>query len=189
MLAYSSVSQIGYVALGLGLGTPLGLVGALLHILNHACMKAGLFLVGGAIRLRAGTTEVGRFAGLGRSMPWTMAAFTVLALAMIGIPPTAGFFSKWYLVLGGIEAGHWLFVAVIVLSSLLTAVYFVRVIEQVYRGHAEEQDAAPAPRREAPVAMLGPILVLAGLVLVLGLGNAAIVTHLLQPVAAPLGGP
>lgn len=189
MLAYSSVSQIGYVALGLGLGTPLGLVGALLHILNHACMKAGLFLVGGAVRLRTGSTAIGRFAGLGRAMPWTMAAFTVLALAMIGVPPTAGFFSKWYLVLGGIEAGHWIFVAVIVFSSLLTAVYFVRVIEQVYRGPTGEPEEARGSRGETPASLLVPTLVLAGLVLVLGIGNAAIVTTLLQPVAAPLGGP
>jgi multicomponent Na+:H+ antiporter subunit D len=140
MLAYSSVSQIGYIGLGIGLANPLGLIGALLHILNHAFMKACLFLVAGSIRFRTGRWEVSSFAGLGRKMPWTMAAFTVSALSMIGIPPAAGFFSKWYLLLGSVDAGNWIFAATILLSSLLTAVYFFRVLEQVYTHHSKEEN-------------------------------------------------
>lgn len=187
MLAYSSVSQIGYVGVGIGLGTTLGLVGALLHILNHACMKGCLFLVGGSIHRQTGAVEIPRFAGLGRRMPWTMAAFTLSALAMIGIPPTAGFFSKWYLVWGGVEARNWAFVAIIVLSSLLSAIYFFRVIEQVYRSDPRDDEAPQASRGEPPASMLVPTLVLAALIVLLGLGNSVIVTHLLLPVAAPLG--
>ncbi|MGH7830634.1 MAG: monovalent cation/H+ antiporter subunit D family protein [Candidatus Binatia bacterium] len=185
MLAYSSISQISYIGLGIGLANPVGVIGALLHVLNHAFMKACLFLVAGAIRFRTGQCEVGRFTGLGRTMPWTMAAFTLSALSMIGVPPTAGFFSKWYLLLGSIDAGNWLFVAAILLSSLLTAVYFFRVLEQVYAAHARG-NSAPADASDPPPSMLFPILVLAAGVLILGLFNTLIVTRVLDPIVAPL---
>jgi multicomponent Na+:H+ antiporter subunit D len=128
---------------------------------------------------------VGRFTGFGRAMPWTMAAFTLSALSMIGVPPTAGFFSKWYLLLGGIDSGNWLFVAAILLSSLLTAVYFFRVLEQVYAAHARGNNA-PAEASDPPPSMLFPILVLAAGVLILGLFNTLIVTRVLDPIVAPL---
>ncbi|MCS7206753.1 MAG: monovalent cation/H+ antiporter subunit D family protein [Dehalococcoidia bacterium] len=187
MLAYSSVGQVAYVALGLGLGNPMGLVGALLHTLNHAFMKGCLFLVAGGVFYREGVTEVPHYAGLGRTMPWTMAALTVGAVGMIGIPPTAGFFSKWYLVLGALDARNWVFVGVILVSSLLTAVYFFRVLEQVYTA-PRPADMPAAPHSDPPLGMLVPILVLGAGVLVLGLINSLIVTHVLQRVAAPLAG-
>ncbi|MBD3334002.1 MAG: NADH/ubiquinone/plastoquinone (complex I) [Candidatus Eisenbacteria bacterium] len=144
MLAYSSVSQVAYIGLGIGLGNALGLIGALLHILNHALMKACLFLVAGIIRHRRGPIAIPDFTGLGRRMPLTMAAFTVAALSMVGLPPTAGFFSKWYLLLGAVEAHAWVFAGVILVSSLLNAVYFFRVLEQAYL-RAGEPAAAPEP--------------------------------------------
>lgn len=189
MLAYSSVGQLGFVAVGIGMGSALGLVGALLHVLNHAAMKGCLFLVGGAVRLRTGAVEVSRFAGLGRRMPWTMACFTLAALSMIGIPPTAGFFSKWTLALASLEARQWVFFAVIVASSLLTAVYLFRVLESVYL-KAEDPDAEPEAgpplREEPPAALLLPIGVLAAAVLALGLANAVIIRELLMPAVLPL---
>jgi len=189
MLAYSSVGQLGFVAVGIGMGSALGLVGALLHVLNHAAMKGCLFLVGGAVRLRTGAVEVSRFAGLGRRMPWTMACFTLAALSMIGIPPTAGFFSKWTLALASLEARQWVFFAVIVASSLLTAVYLFRVLESVYL-KAEDPDAEPGAgpplREEPPAALLLPIGVLAAAVLALGLANAVIIRELLMPAVLPL---
>ena len=185
MLAYSSVSQIGYIGLGIGLANPLGLIGALLHILNHAFMKACLFLVAGSIRFRTGRWKVSSFAGLGRKMPWTMAAFTVAALSMVGIPPAAGFFSKWYLLLGGIDRGNWFFVATILLSSLLTAVYFFRVLEQVYAVHSREPSTPVIPS-DPPASMLLPTVILGVGVLVLGLLNSVIVSRILEPVAAAL---
>jgi len=187
MLAYSSVSQIGYIGLGIGLANPLGLIGALLHILNHAFMKACLFLVAGSIRFRTGRWEVSSFAGLGRKMPWTMAAFTVAALSMVGIPPAAGFFSKWYLLLGGIDRGNWFFVVTILLSSLLTAVYFFRVLEQVYAGRSEE--SAFKNVSDPPASMLFPTIILGAGVLVLGLLNSIIVSRVLELVVAPLNEP
>jgi multicomponent Na+:H+ antiporter subunit D len=185
MLAYSSVSQVSYIGLGIGLANPLGLIGALLHILNHAFMKGCLFLVAGGIRYRAGIWDIRQFAGLGRYMPWTMAAFSIAALSMVGIPPASGFFSKWYLVLGSIEAGNWVFIGVILVSSLLNAVYFFRVMEKVYMIPAKDE-ALPGRSRELPAGMIAPILVLAAGVLILGIINAVIVTQVLELAVAPL---
>jgi multicomponent Na+:H+ antiporter subunit D len=185
MLAYSTVAQVAYIGLGIGLANPLGLVGALLHILNHAFMKSCLFLVAGGIRHQTGLHAIPQFAGLGRKMPLMMSAFTVAALSMVGIPPTAGFFSKWYLVLGGIEAGNWVFVAVILASSLLTAVYFFRMIEKLFATPATD-DPAVEQAREPSARILGPIMTLAVGIIVLGLINVFIVSYVLQPVVALL---
>ena len=185
MLAYSTVAQVAYIGLGIGLANPLGLIGGLLHILNHAFMKSSLFLIAGGIRYQTGLHEIPQFAGLGRKMPLMMAAFTVAALSMVGIPPTCGFFSKWYLVLGGIDAHNWVFVAVILLSSLLTAVYFFRMIEKLY-AVPSSGDPAVEQATEPSARILVPILILAIGIIVLGLINALIVTQVLQPVVALL---
>jgi len=181
MLAYSSVSQIAYVGLGLGMANPLGLVGALLHVANHAFMKACLFFVAGSLRYRTGLMEISSLVGMGRKMPWTFAAFTVAALSMIGIPPAAGFFSKWYLLLGALEVGNGWFVAAILLSSLLNAAYFFRVLENLYAKPGGKEDESRVA--EAPASMLMPTLLLAVGILVLGLLNSLIVTEILMPVA------
>jgi multicomponent Na+:H+ antiporter subunit D len=194
MLAYSSVAQVGYIALGVGLASPLGFIGAVLHALNHACMKACLFLVAGNLRLRLGHSQVpGLVDNLRVRMPWTAAAFAAAAISMVGLPPLAGFFSKWYLVLGSLEQSNWIFVAALVISSLLNAVYFFRVLERIYlKPQAEPEGAAVATAdaaREAPAAMLVPTLTLAAGLLVLGLANAWIVTTVIQPmIPGRLGG-
>jgi multicomponent Na+:H+ antiporter subunit D len=185
MLAYSTVAQIGYIGLGIGLANPLGLIGGLLHILNHAFMKSCLFLVAGGIRYQTGLHEIPDFAGLGRKMPLMMAGFTIAALSMVGIPPTAGFFSKWYLVLGTIDADNWFFLAVILLSSLLNAVYFFRVIEKVYTLPASESPEAENAREPSPRTLV-PILILAAGILILGLTNVFIVNQVLTPIVGLL---
>ena len=185
MLAYSTVAQVAYIGLGIGLANPLGLIGGLLHILNHAFMKSCLFLVAGGIRYQTGLHEIPQFAGLGRKMPLMMAAFTAAALSMVGIPPTCGFFSKWYLILGSIDANNWVFVAVILASSLLTAVYFFRMIEKLY-AMPSSGDPAVEQATEPSARLLVPILILAAGVIVLGLINAIIVTQVLEPVVALL---
>jgi multicomponent Na+:H+ antiporter subunit D len=192
MLAYSSVGQIGYVGLGLGLANPVGMVGGLLHILNHALMKGCLFLIGGSVRYRTGITRIAEMRGVGRLMPWTMGAFVVAALAMIGIPPTAGFFSKWYLILGTLEAENWWWFGVIILSSLLTAVYFFRTVEMIFR-EPEAGDPAESLLREPgsgdpPPSMLIPILVMGAAILAAGLANVLIVNGLLAGAVAQVGG-
>jgi len=185
MLAYSTVAQVAYIGLGIGMANPLALIGGLLHILNHAFMKSCLFLVAGGIKYQTGFHDIPQFAGLGRKMPLMMAGFTLAALSMVGIPPAAGFFSKWYLVLGAIDARNWIFVAVIIASSLLTAVYFFRIIEKIYTaqpGRAQELEQVKEPSAR----ILVPILILAAGVIILGLINAVIVNNLLNPVVAPL---
>jgi multicomponent Na+:H+ antiporter subunit D len=188
MLAYSSVAQVGYIALGIGLGSRYGMIGAVLHILNHACMKACLFLVSGNLRQVVGHSYIPNIdAAVRKRMPWSMAAFSVAALSMIGLPPTAGFFSKWYLALGTVEAGQWPLLAALLVSTLLNAVYFVRVFEQVYLKPGPEGASGRVAAGEAPPSMLTPTLVFAVLLLVLGVGNAAIVANVLDPMALLAG--
>jgi len=186
MLAYSTVGQVAYIGIGIGLANPLGLIGALLHILNHAFMKSCLFLVAGGIRHHTGLHHIPEFAGLGRRMPLMMAGFTVAALSMVGIPPMCGFFSKWYLVLGSLEAHNYVFAGVIVASSLLTAVYFFRVIEKVFARPEEDRPEIQQAREPGP-SILVPILILAVGMIALGLANAAIVNGILDKIVAPLG--
>jgi multicomponent Na+:H+ antiporter subunit D len=185
MLAYSSVGQVSYIGLGIGLANPLALVGALLQILSHGAGKACLFLIAGGIRRRAGTDRIADFAGISRLMPWTMLALVVAALSMIGLPPTSGFFVKWYLVLGSVEAGNWAFVVVIVVSGLLNAVYFFRVLEQVYLVTPESLRVCRLTGRELPWSMLLPILALAIITLAAGLLSFVLVESVLQPAVPP----
>ncbi|MCD6193036.1 MAG: NADH/ubiquinone/plastoquinone (complex I) [Candidatus Aminicenantes bacterium] len=194
MLAYSSVAQVGYIGLGLGLANSFGFIGALLHIMNHGLMKACLFLVVGNFRLKLGHSRIDRLDdSLRRSMPWSAAAFTLAALAMIGIPPTVGFFSKWYLALGTIASRNWLFLAIILLSSLLNAVYFFRVIERMYfpwRGSSQKRTlSSPAPKNESQEVSLGlllPTLIFALALIVVGFLNVWLVKTILTK-ALPAG--
>jgi multicomponent Na+:H+ antiporter subunit D len=182
MLAYSSVAQVAYIGAGIGLANPFALIGAILHIMNHATMKCCLFLVAGSVELQTGRRDLRSYAGLGRAMPWTFLGFTLAALAMVGIPPTGGFFSKWYLVLGGIHEGQWLLVAIIIASSLLTATYFFRVLERAYT----KDDDAPAERCDPSLAMRIPVLALGAGVVILGLCNSWFVTRIISG-ALPAG--
>lgn len=191
MLAYSSVAQVGYIALGIGLASPLGFIGAVLHVVNHAFMKACLFLVSGNLRLRLGHSLIPKLDhSVSRAMPWTSASFGISAISMIGLPPTAGFFSKWYLALGSIEQSNWIFLAVLLISSLMNAVYFFRILEKMYlkpRSAADRSDDGSVPstglrsRNEAPGSMLVPTLVFAAGVLVLGIMNAWLISYIIQP--------
>ena len=181
MLAYSSVAQIGYIGLGIGLANPLGFIGAVLHVLNHAFMKACLFIVAGNLIAKTGRSDITLFDHTYRKrFPWTMAAFTVAALSMVGLPPLAGFFSKWYLALGTIHSSKWLFLAVILTSSLLNAVYFFRILEKVYmRNPAASQDnEAAVVRDEVRPSMLIPTLTLAVGLILFGILNVLIVSQI-----------
>ena len=179
MLAYSSISQISLIGLGIGMATPLALVGALLHILNHALMKSCLFLAASGINLKNKQTRLSDLEGLGRRMPWTGAAITTAALAMVGIPPTVGFFSKWYLVLAAIENQQWIYVVVILFSSLLTAVYMFRVIELMYTKPQQQTE-----RDEVPWSLRLPQTALAIALLVVGAGTTWLVQHVLMKAVA-----
>lgn len=166
MLAYSSVGQIGYIVLGVAIANEVSMSGSLLHVMNHALMKCSLFFVVGALVYRIGIEDISAFEGMGRKMPFTMAAFTIGALSMIGLPLTVGFVSKWYLVLGALKADLWIIVAVILVSSLLTAVYFWRVVEKIY---FKEPSAGALEIVEAPIGMVAPAFVMALFCLVFGI--------------------
>jgi multicomponent Na+:H+ antiporter subunit D len=186
MLAYSSVAQIGYIGLGIGLASPLGYIGAVLHILNHAVMKGTLFLTSGSMMFSFGTTTISDIdQTMRRAMPYTSAAFAISALSMVGLPPTAGFFSKWYLVLASVDAHNWVAVVVIGLSTLLNAVYFFNILERMYTRRGVGV-MAEANRTETPASMLAPTLVLASAVVALGIFSGWIVDHVIK-LAIPTG--
>ena len=132
LFAYSSVAQIGYMILGLAIGTPLGLTATLLHLFNHALMKAALFLAIGGVFYRVGSAQLSHFAGLGKQMPWTMAAIVAGGLSLIGVPLTVGFVSKWYLILALLDKGWWPVTVLVLISSLLAVIYVWRIVEWVY---------------------------------------------------------
>lgn len=158
MLAYSSVAQVGYMVLGISLVSSAGLTAALLHLFNHALMKGTLFLALGCVAYRLGSVRLGAMAGLGQRMPWTMAAFLVGALSLIGIPLTAGFVSKWYLILAAVERGWWPLVVVVIAGSLLAIIYVWRVVEMAYLRPPPEKLSVT----EAPLSLLLPTWLLAG---------------------------
>ncbi len=172
MLAYSSIGQIGYITLGAAIATETAMTGSLIHILNHALMKGMLFMVVGAVVYKTGIVNIKDMEGLGKRMPWTMAAFTIGAMSMIGFPFTVGFISKWYLATGAIGAGMWYLVPVLLVSSIMTAFYFWRVVESVYfKGRSARIDTLKSPHHsdEAPFGMVVTTLFLAGLCIYFGL--------------------
>ncbi|HJH26297.1 MAG TPA: hypothetical protein C5S37_05860 [Methanophagales archaeon] len=171
MLAYSSVANMGYIMLGVGLctSTSFGLTPALMHVLNHALMKACMFLAAGAFIYKFDLWDIKDFKGLGRKMPYTTLAFILAALAMIGMPPSVGFVTKLYLAIACFKAGQFIFVAVIFFSTLLILFYFWRVIEYMYIRVEEEGETAKEVKvEEIPWSMLIPVLVLGILCFVVG---------------------
>jgi multicomponent Na+:H+ antiporter subunit D len=133
-LAYSTVSQLSYIVLGVALLTPLGIQGGLFHIAGHAFAKITLFFCAGAIYVTAHKKNISELDGLGRQMPWTFAAFGLAALSMIGAPPVGGFVSKWSLLVGAVDAHAYIILAVLIASTLLNAAYFAPIIYRAYFG-------------------------------------------------------
>ncbi len=166
MLALSSVAQIGYITLGIGLNSEAGLTGSIVHLFNHGLMKGALFLLVGGIAYSTGAVTVDRIAGLARRMPLTFAGLVVGGLSMVGVPGTVGFVSKWYLVLAAIERGWWWLAALIVASSILALVYMGRLVEAAY---FRPTPASSAEDHEMPLSMLLPAWVLVGACVYFGL--------------------
>ncbi len=139
MFAYSSIAQIGYILLAIGLASQPGFTAALLHMFNHALIKGTIFMALGIIFFRYASTELSVMSGIGKSMPLTMAAFTIGGLSLIGVPGTAGFVSKWYLVTALLDASLWPLALLILVASVLTLIYVGRVLEVVYFRPAPKQ--------------------------------------------------
>jgi multicomponent Na+:H+ antiporter subunit D len=186
MLTYILLAEVGYMVGGVWLANGLGMTGAVLHIVNDALMTLCLFLAAAAIIYRTGSLDFDHLHGLYRRMPLTMAAFTVGAFSLIGVPPTCGFFSKWYLILGAVQAGHWEFVAALLVSSLINAVLFFRIIEIAYFKPAPETSAAAPPRsEEAPALLLTPLLLTAVALVAIGLGTGPLVENVIRLALPP----
>jgi len=153
LLAYSSVAQVGYVLLGASLGSVLGLTAGIVHMFNHAVAKGALFLAVAGLGARIAQLHLNGIRGAAQHMPWTMAAFVVSGLSLVGVPGTAGFISKWYLILAGLREGMIgvALVAVVLVSSLMTVVYIWRVVEAAYFGAASD---SVEPAGEAPWPLL-----------------------------------
>ncbi len=167
MLAYSSVAQIGYIFLGIGLMTLQGLQAALFHIISHGLMKAALFLSAGAIIYYKGRRNLKKFDGLGYPMPITMMVFSIAALGMVGIPGMSGFMSKIYLSFAVIDANQPIFLAVILASSYLNAVYYLPIIIAAFL--KEDQEGLKEMKVEKlPKVMLGPLVLLGLLIMMIG---------------------
>ena len=131
-LAFSTISQLSYIILGAVLLTPSAMIGGIIHITNHAFSKITLFFCAGSIYVSAHKTEVSQLNGIGKKMPWTMAAFTIATLSMIGVPPASGFITKWYLVIGSLERHSIAVLAVLLASSFLNAAYFVPIVYKAF---------------------------------------------------------
>ena len=164
MLAYSSVSQVGYMLLGIALITEIGVTAGIVHMFNHAIIKAALFLAVGCIYFSTGAIRFDAMAGIGRTMPLTAAAFVIAGLGLIGVPGTAGFISKWYLMQGAAEAGLWWLIVIIVGSSVLAVFYIGRFVEVAYF-----RKPAASATRNPPIEMLLITMALSLAVIVFGI--------------------
>jgi len=153
-LAYSTVSQLSYIVFAAALLTPLTVLGAALHIVAHAFGKITLFFAAGAIYTAAHKTEVSELDGIGRRMPWTMGAFAVASLSMIGLPPAAGFISKWYMLSGAMAAQQWAAVAVFVAGTLLSAGYLLPIVYRAFFVAPAHAGGHHSPHGEAPLTMV-----------------------------------
>jgi multicomponent Na+:H+ antiporter subunit D len=186
-LAYSTVSQLAYVVVGAALATPMALIGSGMHIAMHAAGKITLFFCAGAIYVATHKTEISDMAGIGRVMPVTMAAFFVASLSVIGLPPLGGTWSKWFIALGALDAGHAFVVAVLMISSLLNVAYLLSIVARGY--FLPPPGTKPGARvaiQEAPLACVVPLCVTALLTFVLFF-QAGAIEALLSGMIGPAG--
>lgn len=173
LLAYSTIAQLSYVVMAAAIFKPLAELGASLHIVAHAFGKITLFFAAGAIYVASKKTEIAQLRGIGRRMPWTMAAFTIGALSMIGMPPTAGFVSKWYILAGAFEANNLVAMFTIIGSTVLNAAYFLPILYMVW---FEREKEGGKEHGEAPLLAVIALCITALLTLGFFLFNAPVIT-------------
>jgi len=191
MLSYVLIAEMGYIVGGIGVASAIALQGVIFHILNDALMVASLFMVAGQVRHQTGGNGINDFRGFFRTMPMTAFTFTVGALAVIGVPPACGFFSKWYLLLGGIQANHWVFVAALLICTLINVALFFRIFDKgLYSrspgNHLKDNTAVPKQDSgKVPLSMLIPASVLAVLILLVGVFNQVIMDTVIRFAVPP----
>jgi NADH-quinone oxidoreductase subunit L len=178
LLSYHAISQVGYMILGIGTAVPIGIVGGLFHMINHAMYKSGLFLTGGAIERQVGTTDLKKLGGLGSKMPITFGVFIVAAASISGVPPFNGFFSKELIYDGALERGL-IFYIIAVAGSFFTAASFLKLGHSVYIGKIKDEYRSV---KEAPVTMLVPMIVIALICILFGVYNPLPLNNLIQPI-------
>ena len=183
MLAYSSISQVGYVVLGIGIGTPLGIAGGLFHLFNHALAKGLLFLTSGSIQQSTGTRDLDEMGGLAKRMPWTAATNLVGSLSIAGVPPLNGFWSKLIIIIALVQAGHPVFAVIAVLATVLTLWYYLIIQRKAFFGTLNARWAAV---REAPFWMTAATVVLATLCVAIGVFFSFALKSWVQPAAGVL---
>jgi NADH-quinone oxidoreductase subunit L len=185
LLSYHAISQVGYMILGIGTALPVGIVGGLFHMINHAMYKSCLFLTGGSVEKQAGTTDLRKLGGIGARMPITFITFIIAAAAISGVPPLNGFFSKELIYDGALER-HWIFYACALLGSFLTAASFLKLGHSAFLGKLSDENRKV---KEAPLVMLVPMGVIACCCILFGVYNYLPLNHLIQPIlGSRLGG-
>ena len=185
LFAYSSVGQIGYIILGLSFGSVNGLTSTVVHLVNHGVTKGAIFMLLGGVALRMGGTTLARVQGMGKVMPWTSFGILICGLSLIGLPGTAGFISKWYLLLAALERDQWWLVFLIVLSSLLAVVYVWRFVEVAYFKEPRQDIVAVS---EAPLGLLLPSAVLVVATVYFGLDTSLTVGSAARAAEFLMGG-
>lgn len=183
LLSYHAISQVGYMILGIGTAVPVGIVGGIFHMINHAMYKSCLFLTGGAVEVQAGSTDLRKLGGIGRRMPVTFGCFIVAAAAISGVPPFNGFFSKELVYDGALER-HWIFYMGALAGSFLTAASFLKLGHAAYLGKPRGEKSL-SDVREAPPGMLVPMLAIAGGCILFGVANPLPINNLILPIIGP----
>ncbi len=182
MFAYGGISHIGIILIGIGQGNPTGFVGGVFYLLNDAVMQAGLFFLAGVAFCHYGVRTIDDMGRVGKQAPWLTGALIILALGMIGLPPTGGFFGKWYIILGALEADNYVSAAAVVLSTLLTLAYFVKLFEAIFRQTSTGSDV---PLGTIPLSFKLTLGVTSAAIMILGLFSSPIIQLLLSHALPP----
>ncbi|MBT3856939.1 MAG: hydrogenase 4 subunit B, partial [Nitrospina sp.] len=182
MFAYGGISHIGIILIGISQGNPTGFAGGVFYLLNDSVMQAGLFFLAGMAFYQYGVRTIDDMGRVGKQAPWLTGSLIVMALGMIGLPPTGGFFGKWYIILGALEAGNYVSVAAVLLSTLLTLAYFARLFENIFRQTSTRSDAQSG---EIPLSFKLALGVTSAAIMILGLFSSPITQLLLSHALPP----
>jgi len=183
MFAYGGISHIGLILIGVGLGNPTGFAGGVFYLINDAVMQAALFFLAGAAMYQYGIRSIEDLGRLRGQAPWMTGALIIIAMSMVGFPPTGGFFGKWYIILAAIEARHYIAVAAVILSTVLTLAYFIKLFERIFRDRQSSPVMNPV---EAPLSIKVSVGAVSAAIIMLGLWSDPIVRFLLDT-ALPTG--
>lgn len=182
IFAYGGISHIGIILIGIGQGNQTGFVGGVFYLFNDAVMQAGLFFLAGVAVCHYGVRTIDDMGRVGKQAPWLTGSLIILALGMIGLPPTGGFFGKWYIILGALDAGNYVSVAAVLLSTLLTLAYFVKLFEAIFRQTSTGLDVQSG---KIPFSFKLTLGVTSAAILILGLFSSPIIQLLLSHALPP----